>query len=55
MKKIYKSPKVTVIEVKTQQLLSGSEYIMMGSHYNGSATIESRRGGGFFDDDDWDE
>lgn len=52
MKKIYQTPTTTVVNVKLQQMIAGSEKINVGQSYNGSSTIESRRGGSVWDDDE---
>lgn len=44
MKKTYKNPTLTVVKLQPARILAGSEKIGVGSNYNGSATIESRRG-----------
>ena len=50
MKKIYQSPELKVVKIQSCQMIAASEYIQIGSRYDGSTTIESRRGG-----DNWDE
>lgn len=52
MKKIYENPTTTVVKIVTNHLMVGSESIPVSeTNYNGSATIESRRGT-IWDDED---
>ena len=52
MKKIYENPTTTVVKIVTNHLMVGSESISVSeTNYNGSATIESRRGT-IWDDED---
>ena len=55
MKKTYKNPTIKIVKIKPALLLSGSEQINVGSNYNGSATIESRRNRGSIWDDEEEE
>ncbi len=47
-------PTTNVIEVKLQNMIAASEIMSKGSKYNGSSTIQSRRGGSSWDDDEED-
>jgi len=51
MKKTYQIPTTTVMNVEPQVMMVGSD-IKMGDSYNGSSTIESRRGGTLWDEDE---
>ena len=50
MKKTYQNPTMHVIEIELQQMIA--ESIGMGSNYDGTSPIQSRRGGFFWDDDE---
>ena len=52
MKKIYLSPTISVLKIQTVQMIAASnENVTLGGSYNGSSTIESRRGGSWDDDE----
>lgn len=51
MKKIYNSPLIKIVKVGPM-LMSVTSQVHIGSNYNGSADIESRRGGSIWDDEE---
>ena len=50
MKKTYNVPTLEVVKIETQQMIA--ESIAVNGSYNGSATIESRGGSDWDDDED---
>ena len=55
MKKTYIDPTIKIVKIKPALLLSGSEQIKVGSNYDGTTTIESRRNRGSIWDDEEEE
>ena len=54
MKKIYKSPVITIVKVGPI-LMTETSIGISSTHYDGSTIIESRRGDFWDDEDDYDE
>lgn len=53
MKKIYNSPIIKVVEIKSQAILAGSNYDTSNANSMDSGSFGARRGSDF--DNDWDE
>ena len=51
MKKIYLIPMTTVLKIQSVQMIAASEDVTLGGTYGG-ATIQSRRGSSWDDEDD---
>lgn len=55
MKKVYKTPITMIVEVHPHHIMAGSEYINVNGKYDGTSTIESRRGRSPWDEDEDDD
>lgn len=56
MKKIYNSPSTKVVKIGPMQMIAASDSVGVSStNYNGSTTVESRRGGTWYYDDEEEE
>ena len=54
MKKIYHNPEIKIVKVQTAQMIAASEKRGFGDSVESASGAESRRFGGFWDDDDED-
>ena len=52
MKKTYQNPEMKLVKIQMQQIIAAS--VGIGDKYDGTSTIQSRRFGGVWDDDDED-
>ena len=53
MKKTYMIPATTVLKIDTVHMIASSETVRFGGSYNEGTVIQSRRGGSFWDDEEY--